>query len=352
MSEIEIKQLKNFLKKSGKTFREFSLDSRHKMLIQEDGCRIFGPYISDSSVPLTWINSKYPKSPSFDDFFNAGNWDMGGDRIWIAPEFPFFTKSREHFKESYTVQPGIDPADSHISSEAPGLIELSSLLQADLYESSWKHKRFHIRRQIRPLSNPLSASCVFSDLVTKVSYCGFQEHIYLEDFTPDAPMPLEIWNLFQVRPGGTFLIPYRGKTLDYVDYYAPSSGNVLSFENGLAKVKVHSHEEHKIGFKAYQTHGRVGYLLKLSENQWTLLIRNYYNNPSDPYIKEPSDTPGQTGCSLFIYMNDTRDDGFAELETTSTTFGYPDSGNGYMDLDFWFFTGTSENIQQIIDLLL
>ena len=84
----------------------------------------------------------------------------------------------------------------------------------------------------------------------------------------------------------------------------------------------------------------------------TLLIRNYYNNPSDPYIKEPSDAPGQTGCSLFIYMNDTRGDGFAELETTSTTFGYPDSGNGYMDLDFWFFTGTSENIQQIIDLLL
>ncbi|NSJ27212.1 hypothetical protein [Blautia glucerasea] len=68
MSEIEIKQLKNFLKKSGKTFREFSLDSRHKMLIQEDGCRIFGPYISDSSVPLTWINSKYPKSPSLTRF--------------------------------------------------------------------------------------------------------------------------------------------------------------------------------------------------------------------------------------------------------------------------------------------
>ena len=67
---------------------------------------------------------------------------MGGDRIWIALNFPFFTKSREHFKESYTVQPGIDPADYHISSEAPGLIELSSLLQADLYESSWKHSAF------------------------------------------------------------------------------------------------------------------------------------------------------------------------------------------------------------------
>ena len=50
------------------------------MLIQEDGRRIFGPYISDSSVPLTWINSKYPKSPSFDDFFNAGNW------IWAVTE--------------------------------------------------------------------------------------------------------------------------------------------------------------------------------------------------------------------------------------------------------------------------
>ena len=352
MNEIKIRQLKNFLKKSGKTFREFSLDSRHKILIQEDGCRIFGPYTSDSSVPLTWINSKYPKSPSFNDFFHAGNWDMGGDRIWIAPEFPFFTKSRKHFKESYTVQPGIDPADYHISSEAPGLIELSSLLQADLYESKWKRKLFHIRRQFRPLSNPLQASYSFSDLMNQISYCGFQEHIYLEDFTPDAPMPLEIWNLFQVRPGGTFLIPYNGQTLDYVDYYAPSHGTVLSFENGLAKIKVHSQEEHKIGFKAYQTCGRVGYLLKQSEDQCTLLVRNYYNNPSDSYIKEPSNAPGQNGCSLFIYMNDTRGDGFAELETTSTTFGYPDCGNGYMDLDFWFFTGSPENIHQIINLLL
>ena len=53
MSEIEIKQLKNFLKKSGKTFREFSLDSRHKMLIQEDGCRIFG------SIYFGFFSSSY-----------------------------------------------------------------------------------------------------------------------------------------------------------------------------------------------------------------------------------------------------------------------------------------------------
>lgn len=43
----------------------------------------------------------------------------------------------------------------------------------------------------------------------------------------------------------------------------------------------------------------VGYLLKLSENQWTLLYRNYYNNPSDPYIKEPSVPPDKPAV-LFL----------------------------------------------------
>lgn len=349
---ISFSELKKTLHESGESYRLLPVGDGRVLLVWEGRGRFYGPFDGEDSVGVLWTPSALASAAAYRDFCGDGGWNVGGDRFWIAPEFPFFTKERARFNESYTVQPGVDPGDCHFAPSADHELLLESGLEAELFETDGKHKRFFVQRLLRPCRNPLRESRRFSELMDGVSFCGFTQEMLLEDHSPEEPMELEIWDLCQVRDGGEFLVPYLGKELEYVDYYAPSAGVVLSAADGRAAVKVSSCAEHKVGFKAYQTFGRVGYLLPEEDGSFSFFVRNYRNAPSDRYIKEPSDRPGENGCSLFIYMNDTRGDGFAELETTGETFGTDGRDCSRLTLDYWFFRGKAAALSPISEALL
>lgn len=344
---ITFSKLKQVLDLNNERYSELSLDETYKLLVWEDRGRIFGPYSGDDSVGMAWVSEELSSPERYAGFKAKGGWNVGGDRLWVAPEFPFFTKQRSRFNESYTVQDSLDPGHYHFTKADEKQLKMSAELEAELYEHQHRRKTFSAERALSPCKNPLRDA-----MPEGVKYCGFTQSIELSDTSPLSPMELEIWNLFQVRAGGVFLIPYLGNDLDYVDYYAPSLGEVLNIHEHYASVKVESCAEHKVGFKAFQTFGRVGYLLQEGDGLWSLLIRSYYNNPSDTYIKEPSDRPGENGCSLFIYMNDTRSDGFAELETTGETFCASEKDRSALSLNYWFYRGELSDLKAVLSNLL
>ena len=345
-------QLKHLLDTQGENSQIFSLGNGASLLIWEDRGRIYGPFFGKDSEGMLWVPQALSSAKAFQDFRQSGQWNAGGDRLWIAPEFPFFTKERAHFNESYTVQDSLDPGHYHFLPSTDGRLVFSAQLSTQLYEHQFTQKSFTMTRSLEVCENPLRFCKDLASLMMRIDYCGYTHAIDLTDTSPEFPMELEIWNLCQVRAGGTFLIPYLGDQFEYVDYYAPSMGKVLSVHPGVASIHVASAAEHKVGAKAFQTFGRVGYLLPCGGGVWQLLIRNYYNNPSDPYIKDPSDRPGENGCSLFVYMNDTRGDGFAELESTGETFCAPEKCSSHLDLNHWFFRGSLADLQPIAKRLL
>ena len=351
-SLIQMGTLKNVLELNHKKYNIMRLNDSFVLLVMEESGRIFGPFTDDASVGITWISHVLQTPEGFRRFLADGNWNIGGDRVWLAPEFPFFTKERDKFNETYIVQPGIDPGHYKIAEDERGYLTMESELHAQLFEHEHPDKSFHIKRTLRENANPIRNITEMGALLHDVRYCGYEQEIYVTDNSPQYNMQLEIWNLLQVRPGGTFLIPYLGDRFNYVDYYAPSMNRVLSVKRQHAEIKVESAAEHKIGVSAFNTFGRAGYLMQVTADQWALLIRNYYNDPSSAYIKEPSDQPGKTGCSLFVYMNDTRGDGHAELETTGKTFGLPLNQESTLILNYWYYFGTLENLKQIVKLLL
>lgn len=345
-------QLKQLLEAHGEHTRVLPLDGGASLLIWEDRGRIYGPFWEEDSEGMLWVPREFSSADTLRAFLEGGGWNAGGDRLWIAPEFPFFTKERARFQESYTVQDSLDPGHYQFLPGEDTRVTLSAQLHAQLYEHRYQQKSFSATRVLEPCANPLRSSREFLSLMDQVDYCGYSQAIHLTDTSPEAPMDLEIWNLCQVRAGGVFLIPYLGDRFEYVDYYAPSQGKVLTVHPGVAAIRVDSRAEHKVGAKAFQTFGRVGYLLRCGQDVWQLLIRNYYNDPSDPYIKDPSDRPGENGCSLFVYMNDTRGDGFAELESTGRTFRAPERCSSRLDLKYWFFRGSLSALQPIAKGLL
>lgn len=345
-------QLKELITQLGEHYAILPIGADEKLLIWEEAGRAFGPYTAEDSVGLYWTDGALANAETCRAFRRSGGWNVGGDRLWVAPEFPFFTKRRSEFNATYTVQRTLDPGETKLTAVTENEIVLESDMEAELYEHRYSAKKLRAARRFTPCENPLRFAAGRDRWMQGVSFSGFCEDIRMEDLSPEAPMALELWELCQVRAGGVFLIPYYGERFDYVDYYAPSAGQVLSLHDGCACIRVRSCAEHKIGARSYQSTGRVGYLLPEGGGQYTLLIRNYWNNPSDRYLKEPSDRRGENGCSLFVYMNDTRGDGFAELETTGETFGENGEDASRLALYHWFFRGSLDALQPILQALL
>lgn len=349
---ITFQQIKKLITQLGEHYALLPIGAGETLLIWQEAGRVFGPYEKEDSAGLFWTDGALNCASAYRTFRSSGGWNVGGDRLWVAPEFPFFTKKRREFQESYTVQSSLDPGITALSRNGANEVVLESRLEAELYEHRYSTKRLHTVRRFSRCENPLRCSSAGISLMEGVRFSGFCQYIRMEDCSVDAPMALEIWNLCQVRAGGVFLIPHFGTQFDYVDYYALSAGQVLTFHDGCACIRVRSCAEHKIGARACQSVGRIGYLYPDEDGTYTLFIRNYWDNPSDRYLKEPSDRPGENGCSLFVYMNDTRSDGFAELETTGETFGGVEMPSSQLALYHWFYRGSMEALRPIMLELL
>lgn len=349
---VSSETLQTVLSSKRERYCVFPLSEQAHLIVAETRGRIFGPFSNSGDSLAGWVSPELNDASRYSQFLMNSGWNVGGSRIWVAPEFPFFTKERARFLETYTVQKSIDPGQYCLSEHSQTKIAIQSELYGDLYEHVYPRKTMSLTRCISRCDNPLRKSACSPVWMENVAFCGYREEITLRDTSPQYAMQLSVWNLCQVQPGGTYLLPYFGDRFEYVDYYAPSLGTVLETNPHYAKIRVSSSAEHKIGALSYQTIGRIGYLLPLSNGNHTLLVRNYLNDPTDANLKEPANQPGKSGCSLFVYMNDTRTNGFSELETTGSTLCAPDSTESTLRLNDWFFTGPLDNLKPVIRALL
>ena len=106
---ITFSELKTTLQECGEAYRTLPIGDGKQLLVWESRGRFYGPFDSEDSIGVLWTPDALSTPGKYRNFCAARQWNAGGDRFWVAPEFPFFTKERAHFNETYTVQPGVDP---------------------------------------------------------------------------------------------------------------------------------------------------------------------------------------------------------------------------------------------------
>lgn len=334
-------------------YRIVELPGGFHIIVMELSGRIFGPYETEFSEGIYWTNKVFQEEKTFEKFLNTpGNWCFGGDRIWLTPEFPFFTKERKKFFDTYIVQQGIDPANYHMSKDEFGNTVLESELHGRLFEHQYDTKEMFIKKTIRKNENPLRYLKNYETYMKNVKYTGYEQEIMLQDISPNKPMEIEMWNLTQVNPGGKLLVPYFGG-YDYVDNYEPVDETIISDKGNYINVNVQSDKDHKIGFYAANTLGRAGYLMKMQETEYCLFIRNYYNDPSALSVGEPWNQPGKAGCSLYLYIDGGNQGGFAEFENVGKSIGGATERISTIDtVNYWFYYGRKKDLLKIAEVLL
>ena len=333
------------LKSQAIPFERMDIGANRIILIAQRGGRVFGPFDGEGES-LFWINEAFKDPAAVDRGIGSGHWNLGGERFWLNPELAFYCQSPETFDETYTVQKGIDPGEYTLSEER-GRVRLEQ-------RAAFKHVGrglellCNIRRVYQRARNPLAYAKGFD--ASALSYFGYTQEISITDLRGDTPIALEPWLVVQVNPGGRVIVPYVGD-FDFVDYYTPV-GDMQQVFPGYVQLDFSGDRKYKVAYRACATLGRMGYLRRIKD-EYSLMIRNYYNDPSEPYCSEPWGDLGNKGCSMYFYNDDLSNGGFGEFENGFAPVGQ-EAGRTHSEssTSLWFFQGAAAPIRWAIKALL
>ena len=68
--------------------------------VTQHGGHIFGPFSEQYPEGLFWIPDSIQDKDSYKELIDNKIWNIGGDRVWIAPEIQFNIRDRSRYRES------------------------------------------------------------------------------------------------------------------------------------------------------------------------------------------------------------------------------------------------------------
>ena len=338
------------LEENSLAYEVLNLQEDFRLIILKRGGRILGPFCGDDGESILWINGNFSCKEAFRKFLESGDWNLGGDRIWIAPELQYNVKDRNDFYGSYSLPVQVDPGSYSIARNGSMECVLKQDMKLELYGVGGT-KELQIERRMRSAADPLQYLKHYSELAEGVLYSGFQHKVFLkEEHTNDILS--EAWNLTQVNPGGQMFIPVTPEA-EYTDYYEPVDNECQLVFPGHIRLEITGVRRYKAGYKAVNVLGRIGYYNTVSPDKACLLVRQFFSNPSAPYTKEPVSKPGCAGHSLHVYNDNGENGGFAELECSGQPIGGT-TGKSCSEDDIitWLYIGDRSKVKNIAYCLL
>jgi hypothetical protein len=327
------------------------LNDALKILVSQRGGRILGPFAGRRLESILWMNESFSDKEAFKEFLKAGDWNLGGDRVWIAPELQYNVKNREDFFGSYALPQQVDPGSYSMEQPSVNSCLLEQDMVLEVYGAEGQTKKLSIRRLVSEASDPLRELEDYEELISDATYCGIDHRLRLSEKENDGYYS-ETWDLAQVNPGGNLYI----STLPgakHTDYYLPIDDSYQTMGENYVRLKIDGTRQYKVGYKASYFLGRVGYHNSFEKGTEYFLVRNFFSNPSAVYTKEPPEKHGCKGHPIHIYNDDESYGGFAEIECSGQAIG-GDTGKSSREdqMVTWLYLGKPARIEKIARTLM
>ncbi len=320
-----------------------------QVIVSEHGGHIFGPFSEAYPEGIFWIPEDIRDEEKYRERIENRVWNIGGDRVWIAPEIQFNITDRSRSRETLNTPKTIDPGSYRMTREGDS-ISLAMSLDLTSYNTVTGTMHADLRRVLHRAENPLRMLPAYGELMRDLSYCGYEEAVDLAVSSEQA-IYAEGWDLLQIRPKGTLFIPMYAP-LGGTDHYEPAGDHETVTDSGVT-LRITGDARYKIAYRSAVLTGRFGYLADSDTEDTYLIIINYPNNPSAMYSEEPPQIEGDTGYSIHVYNDDGNSGGFAEMECNLPTLGNPtDLRHGIDRLTKWIFAGKREQLKKVAKMLL
>lgn len=350
MDCITIDRVLRALKAAGVPCGVLDLSDGYRLVVVGRGGHALGPFDAAGRSVL-WLNpAAWQSEEVYCRFIGEGQWNVGGERLWIAPEIRFTVRNRADFWGSYVLPPAMDPGSYRLDATGSTVV-LSGEAALSRFNPVEDEVCLRIRRCYRPVANPLRHLRALADLGDDVAYAGFSHDVAIDLQRPVGEAAVEAWTLAQVIPDGTLIVPAT-PGVEIEDYYEPIDDRHLQVVSGGVLLAVTGRRRYKVGFRAPHLIGRVGFFKRCPDGQAELIVRNFFNDPSSDYVEEPAERLGCRGLSVHVYNDGGVFGGFGELECNGRTIGPGGRTSGSDEFAFWFFKGAETKVRRVSEALL
>lgn len=305
-------------------YRILEIGTGLTLVVTTAGGRAFGPFLGDTDA-LGWS----PDADTFEEVLLAGQWNIGGERIWLAPERVFNFSDPARMLDTYHVNPAVDPGTWSLTSESAGIaLEASSIIPRTDGGGPISVK---LSRRITPL-RASSGRELPEDLVL----AGYRQSIEVTYPQFQGGIAIVPWLVRQVVLGGDAMLSAsgfgRGERVfgkPPPDAITPRKGRWLVRFGPQGFFKT-SYSRHVIGA------GGLGYMIT-GKGQATALVLRPVLVAADQYPETlPHDT-GSPGQAAALFCDDGQFGSYGELEL----YGHKASKtHGKLGCDTLFLSGT------------
>lgn len=315
-----------------------------RLVISQYGGRLYGPFVAGQS--LSWINPALADSDTYTALVEHVEWNLGGERLWIAPELQYNIADRNDFWGTHNVPPQMDPGGYTLEGRS-----LNARMELQAYNLATDTAQLTVKRTITPCENPLRTLHNSKALMDEVTFAGYDHTVNLTQHNRGDAVS-EAWSLVQLNPGGQLFIPTTGSAEATV-YFGDAPAQARNAANGVVRVNITGQQQFKVGYKAATLTGRMGYLNTLPDGRSYLLVRNFFNDPATMYAEEPPLDPGNNGHSVHVYNDDGGLGGFGEMECNGRTVGGATGRvHGTDVFTMWVYIGSQARLSAIASVLL
>lgn len=320
-----------------------------RLLVLPYGARLLGLFTADSDENFYWTHPALKRLETAPDVFAGDGWhNTGGDRTWIAPEldifFPDYPDTRRHWEP-----PQLDAGEYEILEE-PGRIGLRRRMSLR-FSRIGRDVELDLSKWFEPAPNPLRHERDLHGMLGAIRYAGYTQRSILASTGAGKPVACGIWNLIQLPHGGELLIPtYRKETPQVL--FGDIPADRLRAEDRLVRFRADFPGEHKIAVRAAGLTGRAGYLLRAG-SEWSLVIRNFFVQPSGDYVDVPKDDPSDFGYAFHAVSVLSALGDFCELEYHAPALGRYEGQTSVSDTsEVWAFRGSADAVRAVARVLL
>ena len=349
---VTVQQVINRYQENRFDYATLALQNGASVIVSQRGGRIFGPFFSEDDACSCWINDAFAERDAFGRFLASDDdWNLGGERVYIAPESQYYVRDRADLWGSYFLPEVVDPGRYALNQPQPDLCILDQEMVLEALNIATGQKELRLKRVIQPAENPLRYLSGFQDLMLGVAYAGYQETITLAERRLDCIMS-QVWSILQINSGGIVLIPSSPR-VEVTEYQGVADESVHIIHPHYVELKITGDREYKFGYRAIHVFGRLGYLNELDDGRASLIVRSFFSNPSAAYVDEPAHLPGHKGDSIQVYNDNGDLGGFGELECFGQAIGGTTGKSSATDqMSLWVYVGGRGRIKEIAAHLL
>jgi hypothetical protein len=343
--ESRLSQLQSVLNGIDKKTVLYESTDGSRILQLLHGGRILGLSSAADDLNFYWTNPLLESPESARDFFRGNNWrNSGGDRTWLAPEIDIFFPKFPNLDMSTYWQPReLDPGHYVLKSN-----RMVNALNLTLSRTK-QRVELEISKWVGPALNPLRYEQEWREDET-LKYAGYTQHTALRLMHKTDSM-IGLWNLVQMPHGGELRVPTFGRAEPKI-YMGEIGKDDLMTSDGLVRYRMRAKGEHKIGLRATAMTGRVGYLFQRNDEA-SLIIRNFFVNPSGEYVDVPWRTTEAFGYAVQACNVNSQLGSFSELEYHVPAIGGHTAREYCEDVSqIWAFRGPAARVHQAAQLLL